>query len=99
MDTNYMLACEFAWRNNADPDAGWELVQALASPDPRLRVLAQHLLVENGQRSMALLESAVESGFVSPKLAGPCMAHILQNNRIKRRADQNVVVSDLAKQR
>jgi hypothetical protein len=36
VDANYMLACGIVWRKTADPDAGWELVEALASPDPEL---------------------------------------------------------------
>ena len=34
MDFNYMLACGIVWSKTADPDAGWELVEALSSPDP-----------------------------------------------------------------
>ena len=78
MDANYVLECGILWRKTADPEAGWELVEALESPDPRLRSLAQALLIENAEESMSLLESAVVSGFVSPKAAGPCMAEILR---------------------
>jgi hypothetical protein len=37
MDADYMMACGIVWRKTADPDAGRELVEALASPDPELR--------------------------------------------------------------
>ncbi len=84
MDTNYMLACGIVWRKTADPEAGWELVEALESPDPRLRLLAQSLLVENGEESMDLMESAVAAGVVSPKAVGPCMAEILRIQHAKR---------------
>jgi hypothetical protein len=33
MDANYVLACGIVWRKTADPEAGWELAQALESPD------------------------------------------------------------------
>lgn len=83
MDTNYMLACGIVWRKTADPEAGWELVEGLASRDPRLRLLAQTLLVENGEDSMCLLESAVAAGVVSPDAAGPCMAEILRSGQAR----------------
>ncbi|MBZ5679246.1 MAG: hypothetical protein LAO24_03965 [Acidobacteriia bacterium] len=81
MDASYMLACGIVWRKTADPEAGWELVEALESRDPRLRLLAQSLLVENGEDSMELLESAVTGGIVSPEVAGPCMAEILRSRQ------------------
>ena len=81
MDANYMLACGMVWRKTADPEAGWEVVEALESPDPRLRLLAQSLLVENGEISMDLLEGAVATGTVSPQAAASCMAEILRTGR------------------
>ncbi len=83
MDANYMLACGIVWGKAADPEAGWELVEALKSADPDLRALAQTLLLQNGEESMHLLESALTSGAVSPETAGPCMVAILrsQNGR------------------
>jgi hypothetical protein len=85
MDANYMLACGIVWCKAADPEAGWELIEALNSSDPRLRTLAQTLLLENGQKSMCLLEDALASGKVSPEAAGPCMAEILQRQHARRR--------------
>jgi hypothetical protein len=81
MDASYMLACGIVWRKTADPEAGWELVEALESPDPCLRLLARSLLVENGEHSMDLLESAVATGIVGPQAAGPCMAEILRGGQ------------------
>lgn len=83
MDANYMLACGIVWRKTADPEAGWELVEALQSPDARLRSLAQSFLVETGEDSMDLLEGAVAGGILSPEVAGPCMAEILSNGRAR----------------
>jgi hypothetical protein len=83
MDPVYMLACGIVWRKTADPDAGWELVEGLESSDPCLRLLARDLLVENGEHSMNLLESAVATGKVSPQVAGPLMAEILRSGEAR----------------
>lgn len=88
MDTDFMLACGIIWQKTADPEAGWELVEALESPDPRLRLLAQTLLVENGEDSMLLLESAVSTGIVSPQVVGPCMAEILRSGQARQTGGQ-----------
>jgi hypothetical protein len=90
MDANFMLACGVIWQKTADPEAGWELVEALESPDPRLRLLAQTLLVESGDDSMRLLESAVETGIVSPQVVGPCMAEILRIGQARQTGEQPV---------
>jgi hypothetical protein len=91
MDANFMLACGILWQKTADPEAGWELVEALESPDPHLRFLAQTLLVENGEDSMRLLESAVTTGLVSPQVAGPCMAEILRNGQARQTVKRDLV--------
>ena len=83
MDANYMLACAIVWRKTADPGAGWELVEALQSSDPSLRMLAQTFLVETGKDSMDLLEGAVARGALSPEMAGPCMAEILRRGQAR----------------
>ena len=88
MDITYMLACGIVWRKTSDPEAGWELVEALESPNPHLRLLAQNLLVENGEDSMYLLESAVAGGSISPEAAGSCMAEILRSGRGHKQRDQ-----------
>ena len=77
MEASYVLACGIVWRKTADPEAGWELVEALESADPSLRSLAQALLVESGEPSMDLLEDAVATGRVSPQIASSCMVEIL----------------------
>jgi hypothetical protein len=78
MDALYMITCGIVWRKTADPEAGWELVAALGSTDPQLRLLAQTLLVESGEDAMSLLESALKMGAVSPQAAAPCMTEILR---------------------
>ena len=83
MNTDYMLACGVVWRRTADPEAGWDLVDGLKSRDPEIRVLAKTLLVENGESSMGLLESALAVGIVDPEVAGLCMAEILRTQHAK----------------
>jgi hypothetical protein len=91
MDACYMLACGIIWRKTADSEAGWELVEALESPDPCLRFLAQSFLVESGEHSMDLLESAVATGIVRPQVAGPCMAEILRSRQARETSEQTIV--------
>jgi hypothetical protein len=83
MDANYILACGIVWRKTADLEAGWELVEALQSSDPSLRMLAQTFLVETANNSMDLLEGAVASGVLRPEVAGPCMAEILRSGQAR----------------
>lgn len=88
MDASYMLACGFLWHRAADVDAGWELVEALGSPDPRVRQVAQCFLVESGEKSMELLEDAVRAGIVAPETVGPCMAELLRTSELASRNDR-----------
>jgi len=83
MNADYMLACGVVWRKTADPEAGWDLVDGLKSRDPEVRLLAQTFLVESGESSMGLLESALALGIVDPDVAGPCMAEILRSRHAK----------------
>ena len=78
MNADYMFACGIVWRKTADPEAGLELVEGLESRDPQVRLLAQTILVDGGEGSMGLLESALTAGVVNPNVAGPCMAEILR---------------------
>jgi hypothetical protein len=81
MNADYLLACGIVWQKTADPEAGWELVDALESNDFRIRALAQTLLVDRGEDSMPLLESALATGAVGPEAAASCMAEILRIHR------------------
>ncbi len=90
MDTNYVLACGIVWYKTADAEAGSELVEALQSPDPRLRLLAQILLAEAGEESMRLLESALTKGVLCAQIAGPCMAEILHSVRTRQTSGRTI---------
>jgi len=91
MHAVYMLACGVVWRTTADPEAGWDLVDGLKSSDPEVRLLAQTLLVESGESSMGLLESALAEGIVDPEVAGPCMAEILRIRHAKPMTGQPIL--------
>jgi hypothetical protein len=78
IDLESLLAIGIVFRNTADPEAGWKLLEGLESPDPALRILAQTLLVEGGSASMSILEGALSTGAVSTDTAAPCIAAILR---------------------
>ena len=78
IDLESLLATGIVFRNTADPEAGWKLLEGLESPDFALRILAQTFLVEGGSASMSILESALSTGAVSTDRAAPCIAAILQ---------------------
>lgn len=65
IDLESLLATGIVFRNTADPEAGWKLLEGLESPDPDLRMLAQTFLVEGGSASMSILEGALSTGAVS----------------------------------
>jgi hypothetical protein len=77
MDVDYILACGVVWQETADLFAGSELVEALECNDPYIQLTAKAILVQGGEPSMDLLESALAAGIVSPESASSCMAEIL----------------------
>ena len=78
MDHEHLFEYGVLWRNTADPEAGWELIRGLQSLDSGLRSIAQVLLLENGQRSIELLENALAAGSLSPYIAVQCITEILR---------------------
>lgn len=54
-DAFYLLACAILWRKTANMSAGWELIQALASPDPGSRWLAASLLSQEPRPTIPVL--------------------------------------------
>jgi hypothetical protein len=78
MNTNYMMACGIVWRKTADPDAGWELVEALCCPDAGIRHFARNMLVERRNDAIALLEDGITAGVLTADIAGPCMVELLR---------------------
>ncbi len=45
-DSAYLYACSLRWHDEREASAGWELVRALRSPDPRTRAIAAALLAK-----------------------------------------------------
>ena len=84
MNADYMLTCGIVWCKATDPEAGWELLEGLKCVDPNVRLLAQTLLLESGEKSVRLLECALMNGEVTPEIAGPCIAEILRIQLMKR---------------
>ena len=78
MEVDYMLVCGVIWQETGDPVAGWELISGLNSRDLCVRLIAKEILVESGNPSMNLLESAFALGSVTPDSAGACMAELLR---------------------
>ena len=74
MDSIDLIACGILWRKTEDPDAGWELIEGLHSPDPELSTVAESMLVQAGWPSVGLVERALELGLLRPSEAGRCMA-------------------------
>lgn len=58
LDAFYLLACVILWRTTYDVAAGWELIRAMASPDPRIRELSICLLSRQSPALMPALCTA-----------------------------------------
>jgi hypothetical protein len=80
MNEGYLLACGIVWQKTGEPDAGWELIEALRSHDPYLQSLAAVVLVGSGLRSLELLQDAVRSGALTTEQAVPCIMDLLRSN-------------------
>lgn len=50
MDILYLFVCGIRWAKYDDQEAGWELIQALSSPDADCRLVAEAMLARNGVR-------------------------------------------------
>jgi hypothetical protein len=44
VDAFYLFGCMTLWRKAGNIQAGWELIRALASPDPEIRCMAEAVL-------------------------------------------------------
>ena len=81
MNLDYVIACGLVWRKTGDPEAGWELIEALESADPSVRAVARLLLVDKGEDSLLLLEDALVTGAINRATASGCMAEIMRNRQ------------------
>lgn len=81
MNTAYLLACGIVWCKGGDDDAGWELLQALRSPDVSVRLIAASLLADAGYRSARLIETALSNGDLTCEEAAPCLLRLQNSSR------------------
>jgi hypothetical protein len=58
VDPLYLLACVILWRNTADMNAGWEVIRALASPDPLIRQIVAGILSKQSLGFIPMLFTA-----------------------------------------
>jgi hypothetical protein len=72
MDAAYILLCGAMWSQFGEEDAGRELIRALSSSDPEVRVLARAMIIQAGIRSKALIGEALAKREISPVQARLC---------------------------
>ena len=71
MDANYVFMCGMVWSQFGEQDAGHELITALQSTDPALRILARTML-DQAPGSKELLGQALADRAISPGDAELC---------------------------
>jgi len=69
---NYLVLCGMAWSQFGSQDAGLELIRALASSDPDVRVLARTLLEQSNGGSKELIGEALAQDEISASMANLC---------------------------
>jgi len=69
---DYLVMCGMVWAQFGKQDAGLELIRALASPDPDVRVLARILLEQASERSKELICEALALDEISVSMAKLC---------------------------
>ena len=71
MDANYVFMCGMIWSQFGEQEAGRELITALQSTDPAVRILARTML-EQSRGSKELLGQALADRTISPGDAELC---------------------------
>ena len=69
---NYLMLCGMVWAQFGKEDAGMELIRALASDDPDVRVLARTLLGQSACSSKQLIGEALLKDEISAETASIC---------------------------
>ncbi|HZQ68860.1 MAG TPA: hypothetical protein VFA68_10115 [Terriglobales bacterium] len=82
MDTNYVFMCGMVWCQFGEQEAGRELIAALQSTDPALRILARTML-DQARGSKELLGQALADRTISPADAGLCSFGEFSGGRIE----------------
>jgi hypothetical protein len=81
MDANYVFMCGMVWSQFGEHDAGRELITALQSTDPAVRILARTMLHQT-EGSQALLGEAIADRIISPADAELCFSSQFNQARI-----------------
>jgi len=82
MDANYVFMCGMIWSQFGEQDAGHELISALQSTDPAVRVLARTML-DQSRGSKELLGQALADRTISTGDAELCSFGDLSGTRIE----------------
>jgi hypothetical protein len=69
---NYLVLCGMVWSQFGAQEAGRELIRALASSDPDVRVLARTLLEQSHGGSKELIGEALAEEEISASMASLC---------------------------
>lgn len=69
---NYLMLCGMVWAQFGKEDAGLELIRALGSEDPDVRVLARTLLGQVEGGSKQLIGEALWKNEISAETASIC---------------------------
>lgn len=69
---NYLMQCGMVWAQFGREDAGMELIRALGSDDPDIRVLARTLLGQAEGGSKELIGEAFLQNEISAETASIC---------------------------
>lgn len=69
---NYLMLCGMVWAQFGKEDAGLELIRALDSSDPDIRVLARTLLAHANGGSKELIAEAWANDEISAHMASLC---------------------------
>jgi hypothetical protein len=72
MDPAYVVLCGAMWSQFGDDSAGGELIRALSSSNPEIRVLARAMLEQAGLRSKVLIGEALANHEISGVQAQLC---------------------------
>jgi len=68
----HLVLCGMVWAQFGEEDAGLELIRALTSPDPDVRVLARILLEQANGSSKELIGDALAEDEISVSMANIC---------------------------
>src|SRR5271167_4736861 len=80
---DYLVMCGMVWSQFGEHNAGLELIRALQSPDPEVRVLARILLEQADGGSRELIGEALAMEQISVSMANMCTFEQDQRGKFK----------------